>query len=68
MTLALNANTAAKARLVAERVVADGIEWLSADPAGCRECGADFLRGESHARTCLVGMAEEVLLEMRGAE
>ena len=57
-------DTLAKARILASRIVEAGIEYCSADPAGCRECGADFLRGEAHARTCSVGMAEEILLDL----
>ena len=61
-------STLAKARILASRIVEGGIEYCSADPAGCLECGADFLQGEGHARTCSVGLAEEILLELDRAE
>ena len=68
MTARIDCDVLAKARILASRIVGAGIEYLSADPAGCLECGADFLQGESHARTCSVGLAEEILLELDRAE
>ena len=64
MTQRIDSNFIVNARLLASRVLEDNIEQYSADPGACRKCGADFLQGESHARTCPVSLAEEIIITL----